>query len=110
MTTTLHIYASSSLPPRRTLALGRVLLALLFIPAGCGKLIGFSGAVGYIASKGVPLPEVCAAIAIAAELGLGLLLLVGLQGALGGARAGHVRGRHHAHLPQLLGACRQRSR
>ena len=30
-----------------------------------------------IASRGVPLPEVCAAIAIAAELGLGLLLLVG---------------------------------
>src|SRR5205085_1057310 len=35
--------------------------------------------VGYIASKGVPLPEVCAALAIAAELGLGLLLLVGWQ-------------------------------
>lgn len=59
--------------------IGRVLIALLFIPAGWGKLVGFAGAVGYIASKGVPLPEVCAAIAIAAELGLGLLLLVGWQ-------------------------------
>jgi putative oxidoreductase len=59
--------------------LGRVLLALLFVPAGFGKIAGFAGTVGYIASKGVPLPEVAAAIAVAVELGLGLLLLVGLQ-------------------------------
>lgn len=55
----------------------RVLMAWLFIPAGWGKLMGFSGVVGYISSKGVPMPEVCAAIAIAIELGLGTLLLVG---------------------------------
>ena len=59
--------------------LGRVLLALLFVPAGFGKITGFAGTVGYIASKGVPLPEVAAAIAVSVELGLGLLLLVGLQ-------------------------------
>ena len=59
--------------------IGRVLIALLFVPAGWGKIAGFAGTVGYIASKGVPLPEVCAAIAIGAELGLGLLLLVGYQ-------------------------------
>lgn len=58
---------------------GRALLALLFIPAGFSKITGFAGVVGYIASKGVPMPEVCAALAIAAELGLGLLLLVGWQ-------------------------------
>jgi putative oxidoreductase len=58
---------------------GRVLVAWLFVPAGWGKIAGFSGIVGYIASQGVPMPEVCAAIAIAAELGLGLLLLVGWQ-------------------------------
>ncbi len=58
---------------------GRVLIALLFIPAGFAKIAGFAGAAGYIASKGVPFPEVCAAIAIAVELGLGLLLLVGFQ-------------------------------
>jgi len=57
--------------------LGRLLIAYMFVPSGWGKLMGFSGVVGYIASKGVPLPEVCAAIAIAAELGLGLLVLVG---------------------------------
>src|SRR4051812_19303715 len=59
--------------------LGRALIALLFIPGGFGKIGGFAGTVGYIASKGVPLPEVCATIAIAVELGLGLLLLVGWQ-------------------------------
>ncbi|MBC5766433.1 DoxX family protein [Ramlibacter albus] len=65
-------------PGQNTLALiGRVLLAWLFVPAGWSKLMAFSGVAGYIASKGVPFPEVCAAIAIAAELGLGLMLLVG---------------------------------
>src|SRR3954468_14069673 len=57
--------------------IGRILIAYLFVPSGFGKLMGFAGTVGYIASKGVPLPEVCAAIAVAAELGLGLLVLVG---------------------------------
>ena len=56
---------------------GRALIALLFIPAGFAKLGGFAGVTGYIASKGVPLPEVAAAIAIVAELGLGLLVLFG---------------------------------
>lgn len=59
--------------------LGRVLLAWLFVPAGWAKIAGFSGVVGYISSKGVPMPEVCAALAIALELGAGLLLLVGWQ-------------------------------
>lgn len=57
--------------------LGRLLMAYVFVPSGWSKLMGFSGVAGYIASKGVPLPEVCAAIAVVAELGLGLLLLVG---------------------------------
>jgi putative oxidoreductase len=59
--------------------IGRVLVAWLFIPAGYSKIAGFAGVAGYIASKGIPFPEVCAALAIAAELGLGLLLLVGWQ-------------------------------
>ena len=59
--------------------IGRILLALLFVPAGFSKISGFAGTVGYIASKGVPLPELAAAAAIGVELGLGLLLLVGWQ-------------------------------
>jgi putative oxidoreductase len=59
--------------------IGRVLLALLFIPAGYAKMLGFAATTGYIASKGVPLPAVAAAIAVLVELGLGVLLLVGWQ-------------------------------
>jgi putative oxidoreductase len=63
-----------------TLALiGRVLIAYFFIPSGFGKIMGFAGVVGYISSKGIPVPELCAAVAIAAELGLGILLLIGWQ-------------------------------
>ncbi|MDB5932062.1 MAG: DoxX family protein [Polaromonas sp.] len=58
---------------------GRILLALLFVPAGFSKIAGFAGTAGYIASKGVPLPELAAAAAIGVELGLGLLLLIGWQ-------------------------------
>ncbi len=57
----------------------RLLIALLFVPAGFAKIGGFAGTAGYVASMGVPLPELSVAIAIAVELGLGLLLLVGLQ-------------------------------
>jgi putative oxidoreductase len=61
------------------LLLGRAFIAYLFIPGGWAKLIGFSGTVSYIASKGVVMPELAAAVAVGAELGLGLLLLVGWQ-------------------------------
>jgi putative oxidoreductase len=56
---------------------GRVLLASLFVPAGFGKIGGFERTVASIASKGLPLPEVGAALAIAVELGGGLMLVLG---------------------------------
>lgn len=60
--------------------IGRVLVAYLFIPAGIGKLgAGFAGTVGYIASKGLPMPTVGAVVAIIVEVGCGLLLLVGFK-------------------------------
>jgi putative oxidoreductase len=59
--------------------LGRVLMALLFVPAGISKIAGFAGTVGYIATKGMPLPEVMAAGAIIVEAGGGLALLVGFK-------------------------------
>ncbi len=58
---------------------GRILLAVLFVPAGFGKIGGFAGTAGYIASVGLPLPQLGAALAIVVELGLGLLLLVGYR-------------------------------
>lgn len=59
--------------------LGRILIALLFIPAGVNKITGFSGTVGYIASKGLPLPQVAAAGTIFVEVVVGLALLVGFK-------------------------------
>ena len=67
-------------PMQNPLALiGRLLLAYLFIPAGLGKISGFAGTAGYIASKGLPMPEVGAVLAILAELGCGILLLIGFK-------------------------------
>lgn len=59
--------------------LARLSLALLFVPAGFAKIGGFAGTAGYIASKGLPLPGLAAAGAVAVELGLGLLLLAGFK-------------------------------
>ena len=53
--------------------MGRALIALLFIPAGFAKIGGFVGTMGYIAAMGVPFSALAAAMAIVAELGLGLL-------------------------------------
>src|SRR5258707_6261537 len=58
---------------------GRLLLAAIFITSGFGKITGFEGTVGYIASKGLPLPQVAAIIAIVAELGGGILLAIGYK-------------------------------
>ena len=56
---------------------GRLLLALLFLPAGISKIGGFAGTIGYIASKGLPLPTVAAAIAVLVEVAGGLALIAG---------------------------------
>jgi putative oxidoreductase len=58
---------------------GRVLLALIFLQSGYGKITGFEGTVGYIAASGMPLPQVAAIGAILVELGGGILLIVGWQ-------------------------------
>lgn len=58
--------------------LGRFLLAALFLPAGIGKITGFSGTVGYISSVGLPLPEVGAALALTVEIVGGIALIIGL--------------------------------
>jgi len=57
--------------------LGRLLLALLFLPAGISKITGFAGAVGYIGSKGLPLAALGAVIAIVVEVGGSLALITG---------------------------------
>ena len=38
--------------------IGRILIAIMYIPAGFSKIGGFAGTSGFIASKGLPLPDV----------------------------------------------------
>ncbi|MGZ8259179.1 MAG: DoxX family protein [Caldimonas sp.] len=60
-----------------TVLAGRILLGLLFVLSGFGKMAGFDGTVGYIASQNLPLPSVVAALTILIELGGGLALVTG---------------------------------
>ncbi|HOY37099.1 MAG TPA: DoxX family protein [Piscinibacter sp.] len=58
---------------------GRVLLALMFIYAGFGKLTNLEGTAGYIASGGLPMASVLAVVVGLLELLGGLAIAVGLQ-------------------------------
>ncbi len=57
--------------------IGRVMLALIFITSGFSKIGGFEGTAGYIASRGLPLASVVAALTILVELGGGLAVVFG---------------------------------
>jgi len=56
--------------------IGRVLLSIIFIVAGWGKIAGFEGTALYVATA-LPFPEVITALVIIIELGGGLMLLLG---------------------------------
>jgi putative oxidoreductase len=58
---------------------GRILLAVIFIKAGWGKIGGFEGTAGYMASKGLPMVQVLLVLTILVELGGGILLAVGYK-------------------------------
>ena len=48
-------------------ALGRLLLSVIFLWSGFQKLAAFGGTVGYMASLGLPVPELAALVAIGVE-------------------------------------------
>ncbi|MGH8768122.1 MAG: DoxX family protein [Burkholderiales bacterium] len=56
---------------------GRVLLVLMFIIAGYGKITGFEGTLGYMQAHNMPMTQVLAVIAIIIELGGGIMIAVG---------------------------------
>jgi putative oxidoreductase len=58
---------------------GRILLAVIFIISGIGKITGFDGTVGYIASKGLPMAQLVAIATIVVEVGGGILLAIGYK-------------------------------
>ena len=57
--------------------LGRILIALIYLLSGFAKITSFESTVGYIGSKGLPLPEFAAIGAIIVELGAGTMLVLG---------------------------------
>jgi putative oxidoreductase len=57
--------------------IARILLMILFVMSGWGKLTHFSGAAAYMATEGAPLPTVAAGIAVFMELFVGIALVVG---------------------------------
>lgn len=64
---------------------GRILLALIFLMSGIGKISGFAGTAGYMASKGMPMTDVLLAITIVIEIGAALMLILGYKARFGAA-------------------------
>ncbi|MGU3496492.1 DoxX family protein [Xanthobacteraceae bacterium A53D] len=60
------------------LLVGRLLMAVLFLPAGVKKAMNPGGLAGMLASKGLPFPEVLSMAAAAVEIIGPILLIVGL--------------------------------
>ena len=60
------------------LLIARILLALLFLTFGWGKLTDFSKTVAYMAQTGVPLPSVAALVVIVIEFFGSIALILGV--------------------------------
>jgi putative oxidoreductase len=60
-------------------ALGRLMLAVIFLLSGVGKVFAPGPTQAYIASVGLPLPLLAYAVAVIVEVGGGALLLLGYQ-------------------------------
>ena len=59
-------------------ALGRVLLAVIFVRAGIGKIGAIAATTTNMANHGIPMPDLLVYGAIALELGGGLMMMAGL--------------------------------
>ncbi len=58
---------------------GRILVSAIFLWSGVGKIGGFAGTAGYMASKGLPMAEVLLVITILVEIGASILIIIGYQ-------------------------------
>lgn len=56
---------------------GRILMALIFLKSGFGKITGFAGTAGFMASKGMPFAEVLLVGALVFELAGAIMLILG---------------------------------
>ncbi len=60
-------------------AIGRLLMAAIFLLSGIGKIGAPAATIGYISAMGLPFPTIGYSAAIVLEVGGGLMLLAGLQ-------------------------------
>ena len=58
---------------------GRLMIGLPFAMSGLGKLAAYGATTAMIGAVGLPVPPLAFAVAVAAELGGGLLLIAGYQ-------------------------------
>jgi putative oxidoreductase len=58
---------------------GRILLAVIFLISGFGKITGYDGTAGYMAAKGLPMIGVLLPLTILTELGGGIALAAGFK-------------------------------
>jgi putative oxidoreductase len=61
------------------LAVGRIVIAILFVMSGLEKVMDLNGTAAAIGGKGLPLSQVLAIATVVVELGGGLLIIVGWQ-------------------------------
>ncbi|GAA7756334.1 MULTISPECIES: DoxX family protein [Cupriavidus] len=59
--------------------LGRIMLGAPFLMSGLGKLAAYGGTVGYISAVGLPAAPLAYLIAVAVEVGGGMMLLSGYR-------------------------------
>lgn len=64
---------------------GRILMAVIFLLSGIGKIGNFAGTAGYMASKGVPMTELLLVITIIIEVGSAVMLVLGWKARLAAA-------------------------
>ncbi len=76
---TLPIDLAPSTPSTALPLVGRVGIAAIFVLSGLAKLAAPAGTIGYIASAGLPLPQLGLAIALLVELVGGTALILGYR-------------------------------
>ena len=67
------------MPNSALLLVGRILMAIIFVLAGFGKLTSIEGTAGYFANYNLPAPTALAVIVGLVELIGGLAILAGFQ-------------------------------
>lgn len=59
------------------LLVARILMVILFVWSGWGKLTGFSGTVGMIAGMGLPIPTLAVIVVVIIEFFVGIAVVLG---------------------------------